>query len=234
VGLFAAIILLMLPSCFSNVAVERRNKIFIRDSFTRGRPELGWAPYPYFNHDNLRGELDPSSPTGEPGIGVLDNKNVGGFAALSYAKTEPFADFHLETWIFVQVVQEEKGPLNGIAFRVDPGEDKFYRLAAHLTADPSLTLGYVGKDSQHFPVYLAQWKAATLPGGAPKQSGWHRLVIDVKNDQAEIFWDGSKLSGGPFQLDRSGSGYVGVYATTTGGLGIAETKIAGFQVWVNR
>jgi hypothetical protein len=214
--------------------VERTNQIFIQDRFVGGKPQLEWAPYPYFNQDNLRGELDPSSPTGEPGIGVLDNKNAGGFAALSYAKTQPLRDFHLETWIFVQVVQEEKGSLNGIAFRVDPAQDRFYRLAAHLTADPSLTLAYVGKDSKHFPVYLAEWKAATLPGGAPRQSGWHRLAITVKNDEAEIFWDGSSLSGGPFPLDRSGSGYIGVYATYTGGLGIAETKIAGLQVSVDK
>jgi hypothetical protein len=210
--------------------VEQSNRFFIRDRFPGGKPELEWVPYPYFNHDNLRGELDPSSPTGEPGVGVLDNKNAGGFAALSYAKTQPIGDFHLETWIFVQVVKEEKGPLNGIAFRVDPVEDKFYRVTAHFTANPSLSLAYVGKDTKHFPVYLAEWKGATLPGGAPKQSGWHRLAIEVEKSEAEIFWEGAKLPGGSFCLDRSVSGYVGVYATFTGGLGIAETKIAGLEV----
>ncbi|MGH7929896.1 MAG: hypothetical protein ACREQV_19105 [Candidatus Binatia bacterium] len=223
-------IMLMLPSCWPQAAMERATPAMIQDSFTGGTPEIAWRPYPYFNHDNLKGEIDPSSPEGEPGVGVLDNGNAGGFAALSYADTRPLEDFHLEMWLHVQLTEEEKGSLNGIAFRVDPVRDKYYRFAAHFTAEPSLSLAYVGKDTRHFPVVVAEWKAAALPGGAPKRSGWHRVMIDVENDAAEIFWDSMRLPGGPFRLDRIGSGYIGVYATYTGGRGIAETKIDGLRV----
>ena len=69
----------------------------------------------------MRGTIDDTSPEGEPGVGVLDNKNAGGFAALSYASTNSLSDFYLETWIYAQVTRGEKGPLNGIAFLIDSG-----------------------------------------------------------------------------------------------------------------
>ena len=47
---------------------ERATPAILRDSFTNGTPELAWHPYPYFNKDNLKGAIDPSSPEGEPGV----------------------------------------------------------------------------------------------------------------------------------------------------------------------
>lgn len=205
----------------------------IQDRFTRGTPELAWRPYPYFNQDNLKGAIDPWSPEGEPGVGVLNNRNAGGFAALSYAETRPLENFYFETWLHVQVTEQEKGSLNGVAIRVDPVNDKYYRFAAHFAAKPSLSLAYVGKDSRHFPIMLAEWNGAALPGGAPKQSGWHHVVIEVKNNAAEISWNSISLPGGPFRLDRIVSGYIGAYATYTGGRGFAETKIDGLRVIVS-
>lgn len=229
-SVFFVWLILLLPSCAPPPPMEKTTPLIIRDSFTSGTPELSWRPYPYFNKDNLKGAIDPSSPEGEPGVGVLDNGTAGGFAALSYADTRPLRDFHLETWLHAQVTEQDKGALNGVAFRVDPVHDKYYRFAAHFTAAPSLSLAYVGKDSKHFPVMVAEWKADAIPGGAPKRSGWHRVVIEVKNDAVEIFWDSNRLPGGPFRMDRIGAGFIGVYATYTGGRGIAETKIDGLHV----
>lgn len=226
-------LLLVLPSCLPQAAIKRANRMIIQDSFTRGIPQLEWRPYPYFNQDNLKGRIDPSSPEGEPGVGVLDNGTAGGFAALSYAETAPLQNFYLEAWLHVQVTEEAKGSLNGIAFRVDPVRDRYYRFAAHFAAEPSLSLAYVGKETNHFPVTVAEWKGAALPTGAPKRSGWHRVVIEINSDGAEIVWDSTRLAGGPFRLDRIPSGYVGVYATYTGGRGIAETKIDGLRVVVS-
>jgi hypothetical protein len=225
-------ILLTLTGC-SPLSRNERAAV-IRDSFTAGKPELTWRPYPFFNRDNLAGQTDPSSPEGDSAVGLLDNRNAGGFAALSYAETRPLRDFDLETWIHVQISTAEKGSLNGIAFRVDPVQDKYYRFAAQFAADPSLSLAYVGRDTKHFPVTLAEWKGASLPSGNPKQNDWHHLIIQIRNDAAEIFWDSVRLPGGPFRLQRIESGYVGVYATFTGGLGIAETKVDRLRIRVHR
>ena len=221
---------LVVSSCVAASDMDRTKPAIIRDSFTNGKPELEWRPYPHFNQDNLKGEIDPSSPEGEPGVGVLSNGIAGGFAALSYAETPTFEDFYLEAWLYVQATEKEKGPLNGIAFRVDPIQDRYYRFSAHFSADPSLSLAYVGKDTNHFPVIVGEWKGASLPGGTPLRSGWHRVAIEVRNNAAEIIWDSVRLTGGPFRLDRVGSGYIGVYATYTGGRGFAETKIDGLRV----
>jgi hypothetical protein len=226
----AGCILLTLTGCSPLGRTERA--AVISDSFAAGKPELTWRPYPFFNRDNLAGQIDPSSPEGDSAVGLVDNRNAGGFAALSYAETRPLTDFDLETWIHVQVSTAEKGSLNGIALRVDPVQDKYYRFAAQFAAEPSLSLAYVGRDTNHFPVTLAEWKGTSLPGGRPDRSDWHHLGIQIRNGAAEIFWDSVRLSGGPFRLDRIGSGYVGVYATFTGGLGIAETKVDGLRIRV--
>jgi hypothetical protein len=75
------------------------------------------------------------------------------------------------------------------------------------------------------------WKEDDIPGGAPRASGWHKIVIEVRADKAEVYWDGSKLPGGPFVVDRVNSGFIGVYANVVGGFGIAATKIDRLRVW---
>jgi hypothetical protein len=231
----------MLLSCTAMTpTVARQNtmksdKALIRDSFTDGRPELDWLPYPNFNQDNLRGMIDKTSPEGEPGVGVLDNKNVGGFAALSYAATNALSDFYLEAWIHAQVAYGENGPLNGIAFRIDTVAGNFYRMATQLMgAEPGLSLAYVGKETNHFPNYLARWKGADIPGGPPQRSGWQKIAIAVQDSKAEVYWNDAKLPGGPFPIDRVQSGFIGVYANFVGGLGHAETKIDGLRVWARK
>ncbi|HET9883937.1 MAG TPA: hypothetical protein VFS81_19450 [Candidatus Binatia bacterium] len=204
----------------------------IRDSFRNGTPELDWLPYPNFNQDNLRGTIDETSPEGEPGVGVLDNKNAGGFAALSYASTNSLSDFYLEAWIHAQVTRGEKGPLNGIAFLIDTVSGNFYRLATQfMGAEPTLSLAYVGRETNHFPEYLKRWKGEEIPGGAPQSSGWQKIAIAVYDSKAELYWNGTNLPGGPFPIDRVQSGHIGVYANFVGGLGHAETKVDGLRVW---
>jgi hypothetical protein len=165
----------------------RSGEASIRDSFTNGRPELDWLPYPNFNQDNLRGTIDETSPEGEAGVGVLDNKNVVGFAALSYAATISLSDFYLETWIHAQVTRAGNGPLNGIAFHIDTVSGNFYRVATQfMGAEPALSLAYVGKETNHYPNYLARWQREEIPGGAPQSSGSQKIAVAVQDSKAEI------------------------------------------------
>jgi len=235
-ALISVLAAVILAGCGGAVAREWQgmmdtNEAMIKDSFTGGKPDLEWLPYPNFNLDNLHGSTDETSPEGEAGIGVLDNKNAGGFAALSYARSPVPSDFYLETWIYAGVNRGDKGPLSGIAFRVDIHDGNFYRLAAHFTSEPALSLAFVGKATNHYPEYLGIWKGDEIPGGAPQASRWHKLAIAVQGDIAEIYWNGSKLPGGPFAVDRVRSGFIGVYANFVGGLGLAETKVDGLRVW---
>uniref|UniRef100_A0A7V4JQ69 Uncharacterized protein n=1 Tax=Thermodesulfobacterium geofontis TaxID=1295609 RepID=A0A7V4JQ69_9BACT len=87
-----------------------------KDNFPNGKPELRWAAFPFFNLDNLEGKKVSDAPDGDGGIGVLGNKNVGGFASLSYAVTPEVENFYLEAYLYCPVTEEEKGPLVGNCF----------------------------------------------------------------------------------------------------------------------
>ena len=99
-----------------------------KDNFPDGRPELRWSFFPYFNLDNLEGAKDMKAPDGDNGIGVLKNKNAGGFASLSYAVTKQMENFYLEAMVYCPVTEGSKGPLSGIAFLIDPIKGSFYRV----------------------------------------------------------------------------------------------------------
>jgi hypothetical protein len=201
------------------------------DRFAGGSPQLRWIPYPGFNQDNVRGATDPSAPTGDGAVGLLSNDNVGGFAALAYVDRGVPTDFFLESWVFVTTTEQESGPLQGLVFRVDPTGARFYRFAANFTAHQELSVAYVGRDVGNFPVSIAAWTPDDLPGGPVPGDGWHRLGVEVVGGSAQFYWDGHQLPGGPFPIDRVPGGFVGAYATFVGGLGRAETRIDGFQLW---
>lgn len=200
-----------------------------RDNFPNGRPELRWSFFPYFNLDNLDGAKDTKAPDGDNGIGVLKNATVGGFASLSYAVTKQMGNFYLEAMVYCPVTEGSKGPLAGMAFLIDPIRGSFYRVVCDFkTNDPTINLAYVGLDTRNFPIYLKFWGIKEIPGGMPKESGWHKMAVRVKREKAWIFWNGRELNGAPFDVDKIKRGFVGVYANYVGGLGEATTKIDNF------
>ncbi len=202
-----------------------------KDSFPEGRPELKWVPFPFFNQDNLAGVPDKTAPDKDNGIGVLKNSNAGGFAGLSYAVTKQVADFHLESMLWCPVIENDKGPLAGIAFLIDPVGGNFYRLVCDFKVkNPVLNLAYVGLATRNFPVYLKFWDEKEVPGGIPRVSGWHRIAVRVKNGKAVCFWDEKELPGGPMPVDKIPSGFAGVYTNFVGGFGEAATKVDGFTL----
>jgi len=200
-----------------------------KDNFPKGKPELRWAPFPFFNLDNLEGEKALDAPDGDGGIGVLSNANAGGFASLSYAVTPQVENFYLEAYLYCPVTKGDKGPLVGLAFLIDPIRGNFYRIVCDFkTNDPNINIAYVGRDTRHYPVYLRFWGAKDIPGGIPKESKWHKIAIRIKSQRAIFYWNGHKLSGEPIIVDKIKKGFVGVYTNYTGGLGEASTKIDAF------
>jgi len=67
---------------------------------------------------------------------VLDNKNLGGFAALSYTATDSLSDFYLETWVYPQAPMARKARwLASLFLSILTGN--FYRLATQfISAEP--------------------------------------------------------------------------------------------------
>lgn len=202
-----------------------------RDNFPEGKPQLRWAFFPYFNLDNLEGAKDTKAPDGDNGIGILKNKNVGGFASLSYAITKQMENFYLEAMVYCPFTEGSKGSLVGIAFLIDPIKGNFYRIVCDFkTNDPNINLAYVGLDTRNYPVYLKFWGPKDIPGGTPKESGWHKISLRVKNEKVFVFWNEKELSGGPFDVDKIKKGFAGVYANYVGGIGEATAKVDNFML----
>jgi hypothetical protein len=220
-----AIILIAIPATASS------GTLLFRDAFPNGKPQQRWAPYPYFNLDNIEGVRTNAAPDGDNGIGILRNANAGGFASLSYAVTRQVAGFHLESMVYCPVTEGVKGPLTGIAFLIDPIGGRFYRFVSDFnTDDPTLNIAYVGLDTRNFPVYLKFWDVKEIPNGLPKESGWHKMAVRVKDGMLTAYWDGRELNGGPFAVDKISKGLAGVYANYVGGFGEAAAKVDGFSL----
>lgn len=199
-----------------------------RDSFSQGKAQLKWNFFPHFFLDNLSPMKDSNAPDNDGGIGVLKNANAGGFAALSYAVTEEVVNFYFEALVYCPVTKKDKGPLVGLAFLIDPINSRFYRYICDFNGkDPTLNIAYVGKDTNHFPVYLKFWNEKEIPGSIPKKSEWNKMSIKVKDGKARFFWNDRELNG-VFDVSKVNKGFVGVYANFVGGLGNAETKIDSF------
>jgi hypothetical protein len=215
----------------ASVAVARSEiTVFFKEAFYQGNVQLNWQSFPGFSPTRVTAIASKQAPDGDGWVGRISNGTFGGFAALSYAGRPDLSDYSVEAWIFTTVTSDEKGPLNGIAIRVDPVEERFYRLASHFTAEARLTLAYVGRDTNNFPVYLKSWPASSLPGGGPRQSSWNKMKLTASGDSIRAYWNGQELPGSPIRDNRIARGYFGVYANFVGGRQIAETLVDALRV----
>jgi len=195
------------------------------EHFAGGRTHLAWHVFPGFSPDPITPLARPDAPDGDGWVGRVTNQSLGGFASLAYAGDAGLADYTLEAWIFVDVTAEERSPLQGLAVRVDPAGQRFYRLAAQFGATPRLTLAYVGRDVHNFPIYLEEWGAGDLPGGIPAQSGWQHVLLRVANEVLQVRWNGRDLPRGLIRDARIPAGYFGVYTNFVGGEQVTQTLV---------
>jgi len=222
-------ILYILFSIFFSYSIACSQGVVFKDNFPNGKPELNWSFFPHFNLDNIEGFNDSESPDGDNGIGILKNANAGGFASLSYAVTKVVSNFTLEVMIYCPVTENDRGPLSGIAFLIDPIKGSFYRIVCDFKrVDPNINIAYVGIDTKNYPVYLRFWREKEIPKGLPKESKWQKVIVNVKDGLATIYWNGVQLPGGQIPVDKIKAGFAGVYTNFVGGLGKATTKIDGF------
>jgi hypothetical protein len=69
-----------------------------------------------------------------------------------------------------------------------------------------------------------------IPGGPPKDSGWHKMALKCIADRFWVYWDDTELPDGPIEDKRISEGFFGVYANHIGGKGIVETRVDGIKV----
>lgn len=199
--------------------------VVLHETFADGRLQAAWRTFPGFSPDPLEAVRRADAPGGDGWAGLVSNRTFGGFASLSYTGTLDLDDATVEAWVYVDVVSGPQGPLQGLAVRVDPAGQRYYRLAARFNAEPSLSFAYVGRDVNNFPVILREWSPAEIPGGLPAAAGWHRMRIRAAGSQFWLWWDSVPLPGSPITDGRIPRGAVGVYATFVGGQQLAQTFV---------
>jgi hypothetical protein len=211
-------------------SASAEDAVLFTEDFSNSNSNLNWLPFPGFNDDTLLPILDPTTPQGDLWAGRQTNTQLGGFAAMSYAGMANLTDYTIEAWVYTTVVPVEKPPLNGLAVRVDPENQQFYRLASHFGADRRLTFAYVGSDSNNFPIFLGSWKQEDILGGLPAESSWHKMAIKCTGNRFWVYWDDQELPGCPIEDERIGHGFFGVYANYVGAKGIIETRVDAIRV----
>ncbi|MBI2954335.1 MAG: hypothetical protein HYY30_08480 [Chloroflexi bacterium] len=214
----------------ANVPSASPDTILFEEHFADGELALNWQTFPFFSPDLIRPVSRFDAPDGDGWVGLVTNETFGGFASLSYAGEETLADHFVEAWVYTEVPPDQQAPIHGIAVRVDPKGNRFYRLAAQFGAEPRISLAYVGRDINNFPDYLRTWSAAEIPGGAPSSSGWHRMGLRVEGDSFWAFWDDQELPGGAITDGRIENGYFGVYDNFVGGQQVAQTLVDAITV----
>jgi hypothetical protein len=94
--------------------VARASEGVYEKGFAQGRPTAGDAP------DN------------DGWVGRLSNAELGALPPWPTPYRLRFEDVVLEAWIHASVTATDRGPLQGIAVRVDPYRRRFYRIAVQV------------------------------------------------------------------------------------------------------
>jgi len=196
-----------------------------KESFSNGEPQLDWSAFPGFSPDEMQAVSRGDTPENDGSAGRVTNESLGGFASLSYAGHPELSDYSIEAWVYVIVTPSEQGSLHGLAIRVDPEEQRFYRFATQFGSERKLTIAYVGSDTNNFPVFIKEWDENDIPGGAPKSSGWHKMKIRAIGNNFWAYWDDRELPDCPVSDDRIRAGYFGVYTNFTGGTNVTQTLV---------
>lgn len=224
-ALMAAGAAVLLAGASTPAGVGGPDAPLFEERFTDGTADLAWQTFPRFSPDLPEVVRAPDAPSGDGWAGLVTNATFGGFASLAYAGDALLADYSVEAWVRVDVTEAADGPLQGIAVRVDPEGERFYRLAARFGAEPELTLAYVGRDVNHFPVHLGRWGRNEVPGGVPLEGGWHVMGLEVAGDRISASWNGVRLPGSAIVDARIARGYVGIYTNFVGGQQPASTLV---------
>lgn len=196
-----------------------------RDSFSNGEPQLNWYAFPGFSPDEMGVVARNDTPEDDGWAGRVTNQSLGGFASLSYTGHPDLSDYSIEAWIYVIVTPSEQGSLHGLAIRVDPEGQRFYRFASQFGSEQKLTIAYVGSDTNNFPVFIKEWDESDIPGGAPKSSGWHKMKVRAVGNNFWAYWDDHELPDCPISNNRIRAGYFGVYTNFTGGANVTQTLV---------
>ena len=189
-------------------------EVLYEEHFTDGHTQLEWHPTygpSGFMTDTMQVRADSTTPEGDGWIGVVarsDSTPVGIAYAGDYVS---LTDYSIEAWVYTEVWDDPQGLREGLVIRMLPRHgnsglgSKFFSFVARF--DKSHQILRLSYHEEMLPQILKVWSGDEIPGGAPTESGWHRMKLKAVGDSIWAYWDGVVLSGCPIDLTQELPGH---------------------------
>lgn len=177
------------------------------EHFTDGSTDLNWFPE-WVGGSNMEVISVAGNPSGDGWVGKLSNDTL--MVATALEGTAELADYSIEAYIYCTVTPggPMSGPYQGIVARWDTAGDAYYSLITDFDGSQRIRLASaIGAT----PTTLKEWVGASIPGGVPTESGWHKLGLKLKGDSIWAYYDEIELSGSPFYSTLTPEGFFGIY-----------------------
>jgi hypothetical protein len=188
---------------FFTGAVSAQDTLYT-ETFLNGTLENTW--YPGYNGNTMEVEFQTGNPSGDSWVGTLGNELSGGLVGQSFSGDSTWTDFYFEAWVYIPLTE---GTYYGLEFRVDSvGNTTGYQFLARVSAQ---TLRFRARTGAIPVPVIKEWTSAEIPGGFPTTDGWHKMAVEVEENQFRFFFDGNELPGGPYTDDTFSSGWIGTY-----------------------
>jgi len=205
---------IVLIFCLSLVAsVGFAQEIIFSESFDGGSVDPDWYTI-WEDGDIIAPLFDENAPGEDDWLGSQAVVSSGGGVGTSCNGSADLTDYRIDAWVNCAVTDAGTfGPYNGLIARADStgGAHNFYVFRADFDDDNRLQLRWF-PGTAGYGTDLLTWVGDAIPGGAPVESGWHQMGLEVIGDQIYAYWDGTLLPGCPVTDDHFATGYFGVYA----------------------
>ncbi len=190
------------------------------EHFTNGVTDLEWQSVYGMNSDNVVEavfvDIDPP-PTNDLWVGKLATPAEGDFLVSGAGDTN-LADYRIEAWAYLVVSSGTTVVNNGIVARAHYEESTglfsyiFCSDFDQNNGNDAPRLRLLAYSGAMFPATIMFWGDDQIPGGAPAESGWHKLALEVEGNQISCWYDEQLMPGCPYTDDTiSEGGLFGVY-----------------------
>ena len=202
--------------------------VLYEEAFTGGVLENPW--YAGFNVSSggkiLSAVSMPDNPSGDEWVGCMSTWREVDSAgvAQSWSGDVEWTDYTYEANVYF--------PYNGtpgsmfvdyyaLEFRVDTsGNTAAYQFMASFDTlsylEPLMRFRKRPVESPANPITIQEWSADIIPGGVPKEAGWHKLAVKADGNQFWFYFDDQEMPGCPYSDTTTTTalltkGPIGVY-----------------------
>lgn len=184
--------------------------VIFEEYFTDGSMQPGWfSPWP--EGQSVIVTPDPTTPGGDGWVGSVE----GDQASTALNGDISLQDYTVDAWVYTMVTNDVMFPVyNAIAARWDTtAGNSYYYFTSQFGQTKLLRLRRYPGSGFGAETFL-EWSGDQIPGGAPTESGWHKMTMKVSGDEIWCWWDDVLLDGCPYTPElqfRQNNGFYGIY-----------------------